>query len=67
VKVKVNNTFTTDFKIDIGVKQGDPLSPVLFDLVIDMVLTQLDLRGNISTRLKQLIAYADDILTLCRP
>jgi hypothetical protein len=61
-KVKVNNTFTTDFKIDTGVKQGDPLSPTLFNLVIDTVLTQLDLRGNISTCLKQLIAYADDML-----
>jgi hypothetical protein len=32
-KVKVNNTFTTDFKIDTGVKQGNPLSPTLFNLV----------------------------------
>ena len=30
------------------------------------VLTQLDLRGNISTRLRQLMAYADDILILVR-
>jgi hypothetical protein len=62
----VNNTYTTDFRIDIGVKQGNPLSPTLFNLVIDTVLTQLDLRGNISTRLKQLMAYADDILILAR-
>jgi hypothetical protein len=62
----VNNTFTTDFKIDNGVKQGDPLSPTPFNMVIDTVLTQLDLRGNISTRLKQLIAYANDILILAR-
>jgi len=40
--------------------------PTLFNLVIDTVLTQLDLRGNISTRLKQLMAYADDILILAR-
>jgi hypothetical protein len=65
-KVKVNSTFTTNFKIDIGVKQGAPLLPTLFNLVIDTVLTQLDLRGNISTRLKQLIVYADDILILAR-
>jgi hypothetical protein len=65
-KVKVNNTFTTDFKIDIGVKQGDPLLPTLFNLVIDTVLTQLYLRGNIYTRLEQLKAYADDILILAR-
>ena len=39
-----------------------PLSPTLFSLVIDTVLKKLDLRGNISTRLRQLTAYADDIL-----
>jgi hypothetical protein len=65
-KVKVNNTCTTNFRVDIGVKQGDPLLPTLLNLVLDTVLTQLDLRGNISTRLIQLMAYADDILILAR-
>jgi len=60
----VNNNYTSDFRVDIGVKQGDPLLPTLFNLVTDTVLTQLDLRGNISTCLKQLMAYADDILIL---
>ena len=62
----MNNNYTSDFRVDTGEKQGDPLSPTLFNLVIDTVLIQLDLRGNISTRLKQLMAYADDILTLAR-
>jgi hypothetical protein len=65
-KVKVNNAYTKDFKLDSGVKQGDPLSPTLFNLVMDLVISQLDLRGNISTRLKQLMAYADDILISAR-
>jgi len=29
VKVKVNNNYTLDFRVDTGVKQGDPLSPTL--------------------------------------
>jgi len=37
VKVKVNNNYTSDFRVDIGVKQGDPISPTLFNLVIDTV------------------------------
>jgi hypothetical protein len=36
-----------------GVKQGDPLSAALFSVVIDGILKQLELRGNISTHLKQ--------------
>jgi porphobilinogen deaminase len=34
--------------------------------VIDTVLKKLDLRGNISTRLRQLTAYADDVLITAR-
>ena len=45
---------------------GDSLSPTLFSLVIDTVLKKLDLRGYISTRLRQLTAYADGILITAR-
>ena len=51
-KVKINNQFTENLSVEIGVKQGDPLSATLFTVVIDNVLQQMDLRGNISTRLK---------------
>jgi hypothetical protein len=61
-KVKINNQLTEEFRVDSGVKQGDPLSATLFSIVTDSVLKQLDLRGNISTRLKQCSAYTDDIL-----
>jgi len=65
-KVKVNKAYTMEFRVESGVKQGDPLSPTLFSLVIDTVLKKLDLRGNISTRLRQLTAYAGDILVTAR-
>jgi hypothetical protein len=65
-KFKINNKFTENFNVEIAVKQGDPLSATLFTVVIDKVLKQMDLRGNISTRLKQCSAYADDILITTR-
>ena len=65
-KVKVNNAYTSEFRVESGVKQGDPFSPTLFSLVIDTVLKKLDLRGSISTRLRQLMAYADDVLITAR-
>jgi retron-type reverse transcriptase len=43
-----------------GVQQGDPPSATLFSIVIDDILKQLELRGNVPTRLKQCSAYADD-------
>jgi hypothetical protein len=38
----------------------------LFSIVTDNVLKQLDLKGNISTRIKQCSAYADYILITTR-
>jgi len=64
--VKVKNAGTSEFREENGVKQGNPLYPTLFGLVIDTVLKKLDLRDNISTLLRQLMAYADDVLITAR-
>jgi hypothetical protein len=65
-KVKINGELSEGFQISCGVKQGDSLSASLFILVIDEILKSLDVRGNISTRLKQCCAFADDILIIAR-
>jgi len=65
-RVKVNQNYTEKFEITTEVKQGDPLSATLFSIVIDDILKHLELRGNISTRLKQCSAYANDILITAR-
>ena len=65
-RVKIYRDFTEEFIVEWGVKQGDSLSATLFSLVIDKVLKQMGLRGNISTRLKQCTAYADDVLITTR-
>ena len=62
VKVKVNNDMTEQFEITSGVKQGDPLSVLLFVIVMDVIISKLEARGNTSTRLKQISAYADDVI-----
>jgi len=45
---------------------GGPLSATLFSNAMDSILKKMELRGNISTRLKQCTAYADDILITTR-
>jgi hypothetical protein len=65
-RVKINNKFYEEFAAESGVKQGDPLSATLFSIVTESVLKRMDLRGNISTQLKQCSAYADDILITTR-
>jgi len=48
------------------VKQGDPSSATLFSIVTDDILKQPELRGNISKRLTQCSAYADNISITAR-
>jgi hypothetical protein len=61
-RVKVNRDLTEEFIVKCRVKQGDPLSATLFSLLIDTILKQMEIKGNITTHLKQYTAYADDIL-----
>jgi len=66
MKVKVNNSYSEWFETKTGVRQGDPLPALLFSVVLDSVTTNLEARGNITTRLKQVCPYADDIVIIGR-
>jgi hypothetical protein len=66
MKGKVNNSYSEWFETKTGLRQGDPLSALLLSVVLDSVITKLEVRGNITTRLKQICAYADDILIIGR-
>jgi len=52
-----------------GVKQGDPLSPLLFNCVIDWALASLDPEMGVvageGPRLNHL-AFADDVVIICQ-
>jgi hypothetical protein len=65
-KVEINNELSESLIVNTGVKQGAPLSALLFSVIMDQVLKSLDIRGNISTRIRQACAYADDILIMTR-
>jgi hypothetical protein len=66
MKVKVNNSYSEWFETKTGVRQGDPLSALLLSVVLNSVMDNLELRGNITTRLKQVCAYADDTVIIGR-
>jgi hypothetical protein len=66
MEVKINSSYTEWFETKTEVRQGDPLSAQLFSLVLDSVIIKLEVRGNITTRLKQICAYADDIVIIGR-
>ena len=56
------------FKVANGVKQGGLLSPNLFNVYIDVLLSKLKHSGfrcHIGNTFKGALAYADDVLLLC--
>jgi hypothetical protein len=43
MKVKVNNSYSEWFETKTGVRQGDPLSAQLFSVVLDSLITNLEI------------------------
>jgi len=54
------------FPITNGVRQGDALSSVLFDLVLGAILQKMNITGLIGTKITQILACADDVATMSR-
>jgi sorting nexin-29 len=48
------------------VRQGDALSSILFDLVLEAILQKMNITGYIGTKSTQIFAYADDVAILSR-
>jgi len=66
-KVCWNKNFSDSFQVDVGVKQGSPLSPFLFAIVMDEVIEEIhELRVGceIDGMKINIIVYADDIVLL---
>ena len=53
IKVTVNNSYSERFETKTGVRQGDTYSALLFSVVLDSVITNLEVLGNTTTRLKR--------------
>ena len=64
--LKIENLTSKLFSVSSGVHQGDPLFAAILNLILDSVIKKLSLRGDISLKLKQIVAYADDVALLAR-
>lgn len=68
-KVALQNKQSETFKITTGVRQGDALSAVIFNLIINQALSKIDEishNNTILTKSVQLCGYADDLILIAR-
>jgi sorting nexin-29 len=63
-KVIIQGSTMEEFTVDKGLKQGDVISTILFNAVLEHVISRLPItpKGTIFNRMTQCIAYADDIV-----
>ena len=66
VTVRADNQCTSTFPITSGVRQGDALSFISFDLVMEAILQKMNVTGHIGTKSTQILAYADDVAIMSR-
>ena len=62
-RVKIQNQLSDEFMAHKGLRQGDALSCLLFNIALEKVIREsnIDTRGTIFNKSVQLLAYADDI------
>lgn len=65
-KAYIGGKTSEAFKITTGVRQGDSLSAVLFNLCLHEAMKELRLEGTIVHKSTQTYAYADDIVLMAR-
>jgi hypothetical protein len=66
--VKLPGNLTEYFEVKNGVRQGDALACLLFNLALEWSIRDsgINTRGTIFTKSVQLLAYADDIVIIAR-
>lgn len=64
-RIKTNNQLTEEIPISIGIRQGDSLSPALFNIIMDQIVNDVkstNIGYNMGNTKVQIICYADDVI-----
>lgn len=64
--IRVQQQLSEEFKVKVGVRQGDALSAVLFNLVLEAAIRKINRTGSIVNKTTQILGYADDITIIAR-
>lgn len=65
--IKVGDRFIKKIPVSIGIRQGDSLSPALFDVIMDEIIKEVRAVGKgyrIGNKEIKIICYADDAMII---
>jgi hypothetical protein len=67
-KVKIQNKLSGSFRTECGIRQGDSLSTLLFNIGLEKVMRDIEINpgGTIFNRTRQFMAYADEVAVIDR-
>ena len=67
-QVKIQNKLTEQFSTHNGIRQGDSLSTLLFNIGLEKIIRNIELNpgGTIFSRSRQILGFADDVVLLAR-
>ena len=64
LRLRWRKYISSTFPITNGVRQGDALSSILFNLVLEAILQKMNITGHIGKKSTQILAFADDVAVM---
>jgi len=64
--ITVDNQYTPTFPFTHGGRQGDALSAILFDPVLEAIFQKMNITGYVGTKSTQIPAYVDNVAMVSR-
>jgi hypothetical protein len=64
VKVRVNDVLLSSFETKVGVRQGDTLSPLLFNIFINGIVQKVKDGGELEDLRTTILLFADDMVLM---